>query len=202
MLKYAALCVAIFLLLPTQVLAISSNWQRDGAVDVRLISSLEGVGQKTIIPLGLDVKMEPGWHTYWRSPGVAGLPPDFDWSKSQTDEGNVRQATILYPAPHRFTDHDMETIGYEDHVIFPIDVEVRQPGHKLAIETTLHLLACSTLCVPKTYVIELTVPQRCRHRRAGGGSYQSRSRNADPRWPDDDACGHRRLPISPMTARL
>jgi suppressor for copper-sensitivity B len=157
--KLALFFLMTLLFLPVQAKALSSNWQRDGAVDARLISGIEGVGQKKIIPLGIEVRMEPGWHTYWRSPGVAGLPPQLDWSKSENDTGNLRKATLFFPAPKRYSDHDLETIGYQSRVIFPIDAELRHTGQPLIIDTTFNLLACSTLCVPKTFVLKLQVPK-------------------------------------------
>ncbi|MDO5529308.1 MAG: hypothetical protein Q4F71_07880, partial [Paracoccus sp. (in: a-proteobacteria)] len=27
----------------------------------------------------LELVLAPGWKTYWRSPGDAGIPPSFDW---------------------------------------------------------------------------------------------------------------------------
>ncbi|MEG4641374.1 protein-disulfide reductase DsbD domain-containing protein, partial [Paracoccus sp. APAP_BH8] len=31
----------------------------------------------------LHLRLEPGWKTYWRSPGDAGVPPRFDWAASR-----------------------------------------------------------------------------------------------------------------------
>ncbi|MCX8508161.1 MAG: protein-disulfide reductase DsbD family protein, partial [Rhodobacteraceae bacterium] len=30
----------------------------------------------------LRLTMAPGWKTYWRAPGDAGIPPRFDWTGS------------------------------------------------------------------------------------------------------------------------
>jgi suppressor for copper-sensitivity B len=155
--KCGLLFLAI-LLLPAQALAISSNWLHDGPVDVRLISGLEGVGQKNIIPLGLEVRMEPGWHTYWRSPGAAGLPPSIDWSKSENDLGNLKNVAFFYPAPRRYSEQGLEAVGYQGRVVFPINVELLRVGRPLNIDATVNFLVCSTLCVPKTFTVALKVP--------------------------------------------
>lgn len=156
--RIGTLLLILVMLMPMPTFAVSSNWERDSPVDVRLISSLEGVGLKKIIPIGLEVRMEPGWHTYWRSPGATGLPPQFDWTNSLTDEGNLKNAVLFYPAPKRFNDQGQDTIGYQSRVVFPIDAEVRVPGKPLAIDTTVNLLVCSTLCLPKTFNLKMTVP--------------------------------------------
>ena len=49
---------------------------------------------------GVEIKLKPGWKTYWRYPGDSGVPPVFDFSKSQ----NVKTITVLFPAPMRFAD--------------------------------------------------------------------------------------------------
>ena len=51
-------------------------------------------------PAGIEIKLAEGWKTYWRSPGDAGIPPTFDWSKSQ----NLGSIAVLWPAPSRFDD--------------------------------------------------------------------------------------------------
>ena len=59
-----------------------------------------------------------GWKTYWRMPGDAGIPPQFDWSGSQ----NVKSVEVLWPAPQRFIDSGGETVGYKDRVVFPLRI--------------------------------------------------------------------------------
>ena len=49
---------------------------------------------------GIEIKLQPGWKTYWRYPGDSGVPPRFDFSGSE----NLKTAKVLYPAPHLFTD--------------------------------------------------------------------------------------------------
>src|SRR5262249_31521832 len=49
---------------------------------------------------GLEIKLDPGWKTYWRYPGDSGVPPVFDFASSE----NVKSVTVLWPAPQRFPD--------------------------------------------------------------------------------------------------
>lgn len=158
MLRLFAILALFALFSPHRAAAISSNWLHDGPVDVRLLSAVEGVGIKPNVMLGLEVRMEPGWHTYWRAPGASGLPPQIDWSNSQTSSGNLKQATILFPIPRRFNEEGIDTIGYQGTVVFPIDVTLRQPGQSLQVDATLNLLVCSTMCVPKNFNLKLSVP--------------------------------------------
>src|SRR5436309_312013 len=68
---------------------------------------------------GVELQLPEGWKTYWRTPGDAGgVPPTFDWSKSD----NLASVKVLYPAPKRFSDRAGDTVGYKGTVVFPVEV--------------------------------------------------------------------------------
>lgn len=92
--------------------------------------------------IGLDVELGSGWHTYWRSAGDAGAPPEFDWSGSQ----NVAETTVEWPAPQRFTDAGIDTFGYADRVLFPIKVKLHDESKNARVSLKLALYVCSTIC--------------------------------------------------------
>ena len=86
---------------------------------VPLLSIVAGSGNNNgdaHLRAGIEIKMQPGWKTYWRYPGDSGVPPAFDFSGSE----NLKTATVLYPAPHLFTDETGQSLGYKDAVIFPL----------------------------------------------------------------------------------
>jgi suppressor for copper-sensitivity B len=60
----------------------ASGWVGDEHAAVRLISAGEATGSAGSVDLGLDFRLAPGWHIYWRSPGDAGYPPSVDWTGS------------------------------------------------------------------------------------------------------------------------
>ena len=92
--------------------------------------------------LGLDVRLSSGWHTYWRSAGDAGAPPEFDWAGSR----NVEEVTVEWPAPRRFSDAGIDTFGYADRVLFPIKIRLREAGETAHVALKLALYVCSTIC--------------------------------------------------------
>jgi len=136
----------------------SSAWQKDQDVSVRLISAVEGTGTETRIPLGLEIQLAPGWHTYWRTPGEAGQPPRFNWQTSMNPGGNLQDVQVLFPAPQRYSEQGIETIGYRDHVVLPIEAQVLSPGKALVLDTKLELLVCSATCIPKQFSFLLAIP--------------------------------------------
>jgi suppressor for copper-sensitivity B len=82
-------------LAPTRATAAAGPWAKTDKVEARLVSAVAGVGNAATLPLGVELRVKPGWKTYWRSPGDAGLPPTLDWSGS----ANLREATLSFPAP-------------------------------------------------------------------------------------------------------
>src|SRR2546430_15474315 len=58
----------------------ASPWQRDGHSAVRLLA---GSHSGAVLLGGIAFQLQPGWKTYWRTPGDSGGPPRFDFSKSE-----------------------------------------------------------------------------------------------------------------------
>ena len=94
----------------------------------------------------IRLRMAPGWKTYWRSPGDAGIPPEFDWSGSD----NLRDVQITWPAPKVFDQGGVNSIGYAREVILPLTITPRRPGAPVTLDTSIDLGVCSDICLPQT----------------------------------------------------
>ncbi|ALG71578.1 copper resistance protein [Azospirillum thiophilum] len=129
-------------------------WTKAGPVEARLVSAVRGTGELAALPLGLELRLEPGWKTYWRSPGDAGFAPRLDWSRS----ANLTGATLSYPAPHRFSVLGFETAGYDGAVLFPLQGVPAAAGKPVDLALTAELLVCSDICVPQTLDLALALP--------------------------------------------
>ena len=94
---------------------------------------------------GVEIKLKPGWKTYWRYPGDSGVPPVLTFSQSE----NVKAVTVLYPAPTRFADGGGgNSIGYKGGVILPLRVVPRDAARPVVLRLKLDYAACEKLCVP------------------------------------------------------
>lgn len=134
--------------------AASGAWARSDMVSARLVSAVEATGDLARIPLGLEIKLDPDWKIYWRSPGEAGLPPAIDWAGST----GFGAAALSWPAPHRFTLLGVDTFGYKDAITLPIAVTPASPGAALTLKARVDLLVCARICVPKTLDLALALP--------------------------------------------
>ena len=92
---------------------------------------------------GLRLSLEPGWKTYWRSPGETGIPPKFDWSGSK----NVRNLQLHWPSPQLFQSFGMRTAGYSDVVLFPLEVTPVDASLPIHLNLSADLGVCKEICV-------------------------------------------------------
>jgi len=92
----------------------------------------------------LRVQMAPGWHTYWRIPGDAGIPPRFDWSRSQ----NIRSIEPIWPRPQVFVQNGLRSFGFEDELILPLRITPTNPNRPSALMGQLEVGVCLDTCVP------------------------------------------------------
>lgn len=120
----------------------------------QIISAVDGAGDLAAIPLALHIVLQPGWKTYWRSPGDAGYPPQVDVSGST----NVARAELMWPVPHRFQLFGLQTFGYGDEVAFPLMVTPEKVGSAVALKVKLRYLVCADICVPQESTLALDLP--------------------------------------------
>lgn len=103
----------------------------------------------------VEIVLSEGWKTYWRVPGDAGgVPPAFDWSKSE----NVESAKVLFPAPTRFTDKLGDTLGFKGTATFPVVVTPKDATKPVSLALVLEYGICRELCIPVEAELTLIVP--------------------------------------------
>ena len=101
----------------------------------------------------IHIKLAPGWKTYWRSPGDAGIPPHFDWSGS----GNLHGIGMTWPAPKVYPQNGMATIGYKDELVLPLTISPRKVGKPVKLRAALEIGVCKDICVPYTLKLKSTL---------------------------------------------
>ena len=100
------------------------------------------------------ITLNPGWKTYWRAPGDAGIPPRFDWSGS----GNVRGVEVTWPTPDVFSQNGLRSIGYDQEVILPIRVEPKRSGKPVRLKAVMDIGVCRDICVPAQLKVSAKIP--------------------------------------------
>lgn len=92
----------------------------------------------------LRIKLAPGWKTYWRAPGDAGIPPMIDWSGSE----NLAQMLPVWPTPHVFSQNGMTSVGYKEELVLPIVLTPMDSSRQISLSGQLQIGICKDVCVP------------------------------------------------------
>jgi DsbC/DsbD-like thiol-disulfide interchange protein len=132
--------------------AATSQWARGSEAMVRLIAA--GVGDDGRLEAGIEIALPPGWRTYWRSPGEAGIAPTIDLAGS----GNIGPAEVLFPPPRRVDDGLTVTNEYEGRLILPLSAAVLDRSAAIDLSVSLDLGVCQEICIPDHVEARLEIP--------------------------------------------
>src|SRR5665213_255594 len=120
----------------------ASPWIHDGHSAVRLLA---GSRSGAVLLGGIAFQLQPGWKTYWRTPGDSGVPPRFDFSKSE----NIEAVTILWPAPTEFDDGaGGHSLGYHDQIVLPLRIVAKNADKPVTLRAAVNYAVCEKLCIP------------------------------------------------------
>ncbi len=132
--------------------AAASVWEDITGGRVRLVVA-EPLPGNTAVQAMLQVDLQPGWKTYWRDPGDAGVPLQFDVSTS----ANAALAGIDYPAPHRFDDGTSVWAGYKEPVAFGLRFQRTDAAKPVTVSGNVFLGVCEKICVPVQFEFNVEV---------------------------------------------
>src|SRR5580698_2446689 len=133
----------------------ASAWDKQRNSEARLIAGTAvKTADATYLRAGLELRLDPGWKTYWRDPGDSGVPPTFDFSGSD----NVRSVTVEWPAPERFPDGaGGNSIGYVGRIVLPLRIVQKDAAKHSSVHLKLNYAVCGNLCVPAEATLELAL---------------------------------------------
>lgn len=96
----------------------------------------------------LDIRLAPGWKTYWRSPGDGGIPTSLMLDQSV--------AQLHWPSPDVFYTGGLRSIGYASDVLLPVELHLDDGTH--TVRGTVELGVCQDVCMPVTLALEAVLP--------------------------------------------
>src|SRR6478752_7486501 len=129
----------------------SSPWQRDAHSALRLLA---GSRSCAVLLGGVAIQLQRGWKTYWRMPGDSGVPPRFDFSKSE----NVEAVTVLWPPPTKFDDGaGGHSLGYHNQVVLPLRIVAKSADKPVTLRADINYAVCEKLCIPVQANAELAI---------------------------------------------
>lgn len=132
-------------LAPPPAQAAASPWVGTSRASVRLVTGVDTLGPgAAAIPAGIEFQLGGGWHSYWRTPGDAGVPPRFDWAGSE----NVAAPVVAWPAPRRLEVAGLQNAVYTGHYVLPVAATRRDLSAGARLALSLDYAVCSQICVP------------------------------------------------------
>ncbi|MGD9921080.1 MAG: protein-disulfide reductase DsbD domain-containing protein [Pseudorhodoplanes sp.] len=152
--RVATIALAAMILPVPAAFSGSSEWDGDARAGMRVVAGGPKVEDgRALVSAGVEIRLAPGWKTYWRYPGDSGVPPHFDFAKSE----NVKSVQVAWPAPQRFADADGVIIGYKSNVMFPLRIEPKDAARPVVLRLALDYAICEKVCIPVQARGELTI---------------------------------------------
>jgi suppressor for copper-sensitivity B len=135
--------------------AVAGPWAETEQSAVRLVSRWSAAAPGGDAGLGVEFRLAPGWHVYWKNAGDAGYPPAIELA-----EGALAEIELLYPAPRRFElPGGLVAFGYEDEVVYPLAARLVADAESPArLALGLDYLVCAEQCIPYRADLTLELP--------------------------------------------
>jgi thiol:disulfide interchange protein len=155
MLRLATFALLFALTAAGPAAALESAPSTSSRDTVTLVSDTDAVAPGTPFRVGLRFRLTPGWHTYWRNPGDAGVAPDLALVLPQ----GTQSGPIEWPTPRRVAEGPVMTYAYTGDLLLP--VAVTSAGHAGPIPVQAHArwLVCKEICVPEQADFRLELPE-------------------------------------------
>ena len=138
----------------TNAISLESSWSIGEESQLRIISSSTHINNQKEIFLGLEYQLKKGWKTYWKSPGDGGFPQEINWSRSK----NIQSIEIQWPVPNKFEILGLQSIGYQDNIIFPLKINIINPLESTEVFLDVNYLVCKDICIPGNASLDLILP--------------------------------------------
>ena len=151
---YSLLC---WLLVAVAPHGLAQTYQGKQLVRAELLADTTAIVPGKSFTVGLLLRMAPGWHTYWKFSGDAGLPTELKWKLPP----GWKIGDIQWPIPLKTIDPgDIETYGYENEVLLMQEIT---PPSKLddssaKLSTEANWLVCEKICIPGSATLQLDLP--------------------------------------------
>ena len=156
-----SLLARILLAASLLVAAVTTSAQtvRADHAEAELVAATDAVVPGQPLSVGLVIRHDPHWHTYWRLPGDSGLPTTIKW---QLPAG-FAAGPIEWPVPKRLPLGPLMNFGYEGELLLPVQIAVPAdvaPGQTVQLTARADWLICKEVCIPGGADLQLALPVR------------------------------------------
>lgn len=126
-------------------------------LSLQLVSEQSAVVPGKPFTVGLWVDHDRGWHTYWRQPGIVGVPTHLTWSLPR----GWRAGPLVFPEPERTLMFQIKAQGFDRDVMLRTEITPPadlKPGEQVTLEAQAVWMCCGKSCHPGSVDLKLTLP--------------------------------------------
>lgn len=148
-------CWLLVILLSSFVIQHAALAQQ--GLKIQLVSEQSAIVPGQPFTVGLWLDHDRGSHTYWRFPGIVGVPTQMKWNLPR----GWKVGDLIYPEPERTLMFQIKAQGFDRDVM--LRAEITPPANlKVGESVTLTGLAswmcCGNTCHPGSMELSLTLP--------------------------------------------
>lgn len=159
---------------------VEASPQRVEAVEVELVARNEALVAGADARLGLRLRHDPHWHSYWRNPGDSGLPTRLEFELP----AGFNAGPIDWPAPQRLFIAPLANYGYEGEIVLPFTLSLPAGASgRAVIKARAFWLMCRDVCIPGEADLRLELPIEPAAARPAPGRHARLFREAAARTP-------------------
>lgn len=126
-------------------------------LSVDLVSEVSHIQPGTPFYVGVFIRHDPGFHTYWRQPGIVGVPTSIKWDLPRGWKGGE----LEYPEPESVLMFTIKAQGYERDVLLQALItppKKLQPGSTVTLSGKAVWMCCAQSCHPGFKDLSLSLP--------------------------------------------
>ncbi|GGA69210.1 thiol:disulfide interchange protein DsbD [Neiella marina] len=153
------------LLLASPAKALTSGPQQHPHIEVELVAENQTWVPGTTQWLGLAMRPESHWHTYWKNPGDSGIATTFDFSINtlngpESEAISLPTGNVAWPTPERIVISDITNFGYyhDSLLMVPVELPTTLNASAISVELDASWLVCKESCIPGDGKFQLTIP--------------------------------------------
>jgi thiol:disulfide interchange protein DsbD len=177
------LSIAVLAILFAQF-AVGQTYQGKELVKATLVADTSAIVPGKPFSAGLLLRMAPGWHTYWKYSGDAGLPTEIKWNLPT----GWKVSEIQWPVPLKTIDPgDIQTYGYQDEVLLiqEITPPAKIDNSPVKLSAQADWLVCERICIPGSAKLELELPTSTTAEPKNTGLFARYRRLLPQKFPDE-----------------
>src|SRR5438105_2332718 len=180
--RLATCLMACWLIVAVEPHCLGQTYQGKQLVKPELLADTTAVVPGKPFIVGLLLRMAPGWHTYWKFSGDAGLPTELKWKLPP----GWKISEIQWPIPLKTIDPgDIQTYGYVDEVLLMQEItpSPKQDSSSAKLSADANWLVCEKICIPGSATLQLELPVSATSQPANTELFARYRRLLPQNWP-------------------